>query len=287
MAKTLFSDGNPLQGILGTIVNAAFLNKIFSHRHDGLDQDGSAPLDYAVDQGAANVYVVALAPALPNHIEGLPIHFKADNSNTGASTLNINGLGAKSIVMPDGSALSAGTIKAGQIVTVIYTGAAYMIVSRTSDSPIPSGTIIQVTGNTAPSGFIKGNGALLSRSTYANLWAWAQASGNIAANDAAWTRGQYSPGDGATTFRIPDLRGDFIRNWDDGAGIDSGRTIGSWQADDFKSHNHYLQYTITVGPGGLTDIGGGGGNNSGYATLNTGGTETRPRNTAYLACIKY
>lgn len=129
MAKTLFSDGNPLQGILGTIVSAAFLNKIFSHRHDGLDQDGSAPLDYAPDTGAANAYAIALAPALTAHVPGLPIHFKATNANTGASTLAVNGLAAVAIKQVDGSALPAGAIVAGQMVTVIYTGAAYMMVS--------------------------------------------------------------------------------------------------------------------------------------------------------------
>jgi hypothetical protein len=47
MAKTVFVDGDPSQGILGTVVNAAFLNKIFGatgHRHTGLDEDGSAPI---------------------------------------------------------------------------------------------------------------------------------------------------------------------------------------------------------------------------------------------------
>lgn len=47
MAKTVFVDGDPSQGIMGTVVNAAFLNKIFGingHRHTGLDDDGSAPI---------------------------------------------------------------------------------------------------------------------------------------------------------------------------------------------------------------------------------------------------
>lgn len=129
MGKTLFSDGNPLQGILGTIVNAVFLNKIFNHRHDGLDQDGSAPLDYAPDTGGANSYVIALAPVLTAHVAGLPIHFKATNANTGASTLAVNELAAVAIKQGDGSDLPAGAIVAGQMVTVIYTGAVYMMTS--------------------------------------------------------------------------------------------------------------------------------------------------------------
>lgn len=131
MAKTLFSDGNPLQGILGTIVNAAFLNKIFSHRHDGLDQDGSAPLDYAADTGSANTYAIALAPAITAHIAGLPIHFKAINANTGASTLAVNGLAAVAIKQVDGSDLPGGAIVAGQMITVMYTGTFYALMSST------------------------------------------------------------------------------------------------------------------------------------------------------------
>ncbi len=143
MAKTVFSDGNPLQGILGTIVNALFLNKIFSHRHDGLDQDGSAPLDYAPDTGAANAYAIALTPALTAHVAGLPIHFKAANANTGASTLAVDALAAVAVKQVDGSDLPAGSIVAGQMVTVIYTGAAYMLTSGrglATDAEVQAGT---------------------------------------------------------------------------------------------------------------------------------------------------
>ena len=98
MGKTNFVDGNPQQGVQGTIVNAAWLNKVFGpsgHRHDGKDADGSAAIDYAADTGAANAYVIALTPALTSHVVGMPIHFMAANANTGASTININGLGIK------------------------------------------------------------------------------------------------------------------------------------------------------------------------------------------------
>lgn len=143
MGKTLFSDGNPLQGILGTIVNSLWLNKVFNHRHDGLDQDGSAPLDYAPDTGSANAYAIALSPALTAHIAGMPIHFKATNANTGASTLAVNALAAVAIKQVDDSGLPAGSIVAGQMVTVIYTGAAYMLVSGrglATDTEVQAGT---------------------------------------------------------------------------------------------------------------------------------------------------
>lgn len=100
------------------------------------------------------------------------------------------------------------------------------------------GAIVYFPATTAPAGFIKANGALLSRTTYADLWAFAQASGNLAASDGVWQAGQFSPGDGSTTFRIPDGRGEHVRGWDDGRGVDSGRTIGTAQGDQNKAHNH-------------------------------------------------
>ena len=44
MAKTIFTDGDPLHGVLGTVVDAAFLNLVFNHQHDGANDDGHAPI---------------------------------------------------------------------------------------------------------------------------------------------------------------------------------------------------------------------------------------------------
>jgi len=81
------------------------------------------PLNSAVDTGSANAYVVALSPALTSLQTYQKISFKAANSNTGASTLNVNGLGVKPIVK-GGSlvALVPGDITAGQIIHVTYDG---------------------------------------------------------------------------------------------------------------------------------------------------------------------
>ena len=172
MAKTLFSNGNPLQGILGTIVNADWLNKVFNHRHDGLDQDGSAPLDYAPDTGSANAYAIALAPALTAHVAGLPIHFKALNANTAASTLAVNGLAAVAIKQSDGSDLPAGAIVAGQMVTMIYTGAVYMLVSGrgvATDAEVQAGT--DITKNVTPGRLYNAFSALAIKAGFACLLA--------------------------------------------------------------------------------------------------------------------
>ena len=105
-------------------------------------------------------------------------------------------------------------------------------------SAAPAGGVHYFPATAAPTGFLKANGALISRTTYAALYAFAVASGNISVNDGAWLSGQFSPGDGATTFRIPDLRGYHVRAFDDGRGIDSGRAIGTVQADATVTHNH-------------------------------------------------
>ncbi len=130
MAKTVFDDTPPL----GTIVTAAFLNLIFNHRHDGLDADGSCPIDYAASTGSNNAYVVALSPALTAHIAGMPIFFKANFTNNGAATININGLGAIAIKKNTNVALGAGDIVSGQIVEVAYDGTYYQMISNSNPS---------------------------------------------------------------------------------------------------------------------------------------------------------
>ena len=123
--------------------------------------------------------------------------------------------------------------------------------------------------NSAPTGWLKANGSAVSRTTYADLFT------------AIGTT--FGVGDGSTTFNIPDLRGEFIRGWDDSRGIDSGRVFGSAQADDFKSHTH-VTYSVAGSFSGATGVGSG--QLGGSTTGATGGTETRPRNIALLYCIK-
>jgi microcystin-dependent protein len=65
----------------------------------------------------------------------------------------------------------------------------------------PVGEIITTSSSTCPSGSLSADGAPISRSNYANLF---QAMG-IA----------YGPGDGSTTFNVPDYRGRFLRSADE------------------------------------------------------------------------
>ena len=91
---------------------------------------------------------------------------------------------------------------------------------------VPSGAVLYFAGRTAPAGWLKANGAAVSRTAYAALFA------------AIGTT--YGAGDGRSTFNLPDLRAEFIRGWDDGRGVDVGRVFGSAQAHALQSHQHGL-----------------------------------------------
>lgn len=169
-----------------------------------------------------------------------------------------------------------------------------------------TGEVAYFAMGSAPAGWIKCNGAAVSRTTYAALFL------------AVGTT--YGAGDGATTFNLPDLRGEFVRGLDDGRGVDSGRVIGSAQADIMKGHTHGAGTLSTSSSGShahntRNSSGGSGGGSYAAAGVdnvlpntaltssngdhshtvngNTGGidggsgSETRPRNVALLACIKF
>ena len=138
----------------------------------------------------------------------------------------------------------------------------------------PTGTLIYFASSTPPSGFLKANGAAISRSTYADLFAVIGTTWGV--------------GNGSTTFNVPDLRGEFVRGWDDARGVDSGRSFGSSQADEFKSHTHSIPKQHDFARYASPNVASGHTTTNSYSdTLAAGGSETRPRNIVALACIKY
>jgi phage-related tail fiber protein len=141
--------------------------------------------------------------------------------------------------------------------------------------------------STAPIGWLKANGAAVSRTAYSDLF------------NAIGT--SYGSGDGSTTFNLPDFRGEFLRSWSDGSGVDPGRTLHSFQDQDWKgfyqTNTGANTYSYSHGPVymGKSIYGSFTGNLfTGYwaapaAAVGTAwdGSEIRPRNRALLACIKY
>lgn len=142
---------------------------------------------------------------------------------------------------------------------------------------VPIGTIFWFAASAAPTGYKECNGEILSKVTYNDLWL---VIGNTFSNPVS-----------ANHFKIPDLRGEFIRGWDHGRGINAGRVFGSNEADEFKNHIHdtsYDTFNITNAPGASLDRGRNNGEYIGSSGPSpTGGAETRPRNVALLPCIKF
>jgi hypothetical protein len=139
---------------------------------------------------------------------------------------------------------------------------------------VPIGTVSWFSASAVPTGYLECNGQIVSKAQYSELWTTIRDTFSAVALSA-------------NHFRVPDLRSEFIRGWDNGRGIDSGRIFGSKQADEFKSHSHQYQLKENrTGSGfdawnGMSDVGMFLNN-----TTSTGGTETRPRNVALLPCIK-
>jgi len=172
---------------------------------------------------------------------------------------------------------------------------------------VPTGSVHVMATTTAPSGYLKCNGAAVSRTTYADLFAII---------GTTW-----GEGDGSSTFNVPDLRGEFVRGWDDGRGVDSGRSFASSQSDQNKQHNHgvtdgghnhsindpghlhQVAYSNSDSGDGVIEESGTGFNGfeptetattgitinnatTGISINNDGGSEARPRNIAMMYVIK-
>jgi len=168
--------------------------------------------------------------------------------------------------------------------------------SNAGDS-VPIGTIIFFADSTPPAGWFECNGQSLSKANYLDLF-------NVI---------DYTYGGSGNTFNLPDLRGQFVRGWDHGLGVDSGRSFGSKQNDQFQKFD--LSAETGVVPGSAVNIVMQLQNGRGYNTGSTGGngiftdgdgwsttpssytkvtpvnanvgSETRPKNVALLPCIKY
>ena len=190
--------------------------------------------------------------------------------------------------IPTAPTASTGT-RSTQLATTAFVGAESQIAA-------PTGSVYTFAGSTVPTGWLKCNGALLSRTTYASLFAVIGTT--------------YGAGDGSTTFALPDLRGEFVRGADDGRGVDAGRVLGAWQNHSMQRHNHYLptstgsgnsHFVIPDGAWGISTpneypssgmapaVTINADNNANSASGNAGNfsSETVPRNVAMHFIIKY
>ncbi|RBH53181.1 MULTISPECIES: phage tail protein [Pseudomonas] len=162
---------------------------------------------------------------------------------------------------------------------------------------VPVGAIVAFAMAAVPAGYLKANGAAVSRTAYANLFAYLGT--------------YYGVGDGVSTFNLPDLRGDFIRGWDDGRGLDPHRAIGVRQMGQNAAHTHTASSDVQgdhahgIWPLSInlsTSTGAGhysvqpnlgqssstaGAHRHNITVDASGGSDPRPNNIAMMYCIKY
>lgn len=153
-----------------------------------------------------------------------------------------------------------------------------------SDDVMPTGTVIAVSTDytEAPDGFLHCDGGYISITAYNRLFA-------VIGN----TYGAPIVQNGELKFKLPDLRGEFIRGLDAGRGVDTGRTLGSSQGHQLQDHSHVFRFAPNApGSGGTTISASAGAVDSVGQFINAAinanvGAETRPRNVAIPYFIKY
>lgn len=212
-------------------------------------------------------------------------------------TFTNNTTGGFSVTLQRNSAGTTVVVPQGRTILIILSSTG---VTQLSDTGVPIGMVAAMAMSTVPTLWLECNGAAISRTTYASLFALISTT--------------YGVGDGVTTFNIPDLRSYFVRGWAHGAGIDSGRALGSFQNMDIQPHTHtgttttngthnhniyngigsgstnVFQLRSLSGLSGFAPAGAyledSGAHNHTFTTNSTGGIETRPQNIAMMYCIR-
>lgn len=275
----------------------------------------------AVAGGTANAITLATESPWTALKDGLIVTFRASAANTDETTMNVNTTSTKPIVKVTSAGeavLSGGEIQDNGIYELVYStdlngaAGAWLLMNPTPlpVSEVNTGDIVARGSSTVKSGYLACDGAAVSRTTYAALFA------EIGT--------EWGEGDGSTTFNVPDLEDEFLR------GASSTRPVGTSETDALKSHlhdngtlatasaglhGHPVRYAndggdntdenggITFQAGGVANypaftgtptdtrgqqIGGAGAHTHTVtgSTASTGDTETRPRNKAVLWVIK-
>lgn len=171
----------------------------------------------------------------------------------------------------------------------------WLPIGRHDNTPLGR-PVFETTAAFQPGGWAGINGFIYNRTEWPWVWDHAQASGMLT-TDAMRTgnEGCWTSGDGALTFRIPELRGGFLRMLSESSTIDTGRGGGTSQASSNLSHDHgatragfmsneFPNSQGTMGSGGVVTYAGQGVQMA--KTASSGGTESRPYNIAYPGRLK-
>jgi microcystin-dependent protein len=171
----------------------------------------SLGIRYGVDTGAAGALTVAFSPAVTSLYAGLAVLVNAAQDCPGATNFTPNAQATKSVVWPDASPLSTGDYKAGSILLLVYDGAKWQMIFKlnagaAAASQFVPGCIYMWPSDDVPTGTYLCDGAEKNRTTDARLF------GKIG---TIW-----GPGNGTSTFNLPNLLGYFPRFASLGSGVD-------------------------------------------------------------------
>lgn len=122
---------NEQDALVGTSGTPSSTNKYVTANDESRNYN---TVGYAADAGGTDAYAITLSPTPTAYTNGMVVKFKANTANTGAATLNVNSLGALSIVKGLSTPLETGDILANQICEVIYnsTGTVWQLVNPSS-----------------------------------------------------------------------------------------------------------------------------------------------------------
>lgn len=141
--------------------------------------------NYFVDSGSANAIVITVGnPLTAAYAAGLPLQIKVAANNTGATTINMNSLGAVPLIYPSGSGMASGQLQAGAIISVMYDGANFQYLGSqltptgtggsftatlTGMSGTTTGTLYYVISNGIASIYATGGGGITGTSNAATF----------------------------------------------------------------------------------------------------------------------
>jgi hypothetical protein len=263
-----------------------------------------------VTGGAGNAYTATYTQAMQSWVPGY-FSFVPNRDNTGAATISRDGLAPKPLRAAASQPLVSGQLKSGSLYIASYSTAGDEVllagrfgVSNADFAPMASGTVkANITGSTgqpADTTLAAFFGAAPAGSIPSSAFGSTGLANEVRAFNASSCPSGWQTADG--TSGSPDLRGVVVRGLDSGRGLDAGRTLASFQADSFASHNHGItdpghnhaynqpvaQTTLTgttsVSLYTLSGAGATSTSTTGITINNAGGTETRGKNVALLYC---
>jgi microcystin-dependent protein len=220
------------------------------------------------------------------------------NQAIGDSILKETAISAKTLKTAAASDEILASDGSGTLKKITANAIAALAVAPTIPTEVPAGIIANFAVNSTPTGWLPCNGSAVLISSYSTL-ATAMYCGD--ANNATALFGYKVTDSGGLTrstsgtfIVLPDLRGYFVRGFDNGRGIDSGRSWGTAQTDAMQGHSHTgrgVGGSGALSAGSATNIVAAG-NTGSPITDGTNGTprtaaETRPVNISLGYYIKF